>query len=144
MPAATTPCVVCAKPCVGRKTCGDACLEEMLRRRSTIGARTPKQREKRRRYERTKYRGKDKAQVIARLTAEQGGRCKVCGHEGTELGDGKRGLVLDHCHETGRPRAMLCTRCNAALGQMRESPDLIAALWRYALVWAQREVPHVA
>ncbi len=39
---------------------------------------------------------------------------------------------------------MLCTRCNAALGQMRESPDLIAKLWKYAKGWAQRRVPDVA
>lgn len=148
---ATKLCMVCAKPCEGqRKTCGDACLAQSLGARvgkargPNIHFRSESKRATRRRAKAASYRGADKADVVARLTLQQRGRCKVCRGEGLQLGNGKRGLVLDHCHETGKPRAMLCSRCNAAYGQMRESPDLIAALWKYARTWAQRTVPHVA
>jgi hypothetical protein len=148
-PRKARTCKACGKPTEGtRKTCSIACWQAHLQlvasSLSTVGVRTPEQRAKRRREGRSKYRGKDKREVAARLTAEQRGRCAVCRGEGLALGDGTTGLVLDHDHETGAPRAMLCTRCNAAYGQMRESPDLIAALWKYAKRWAQRRVPHVA
>jgi hypothetical protein len=54
--------------------------------------------------------------------------------------DGTRRLVLDHCHETGRARAMLCVQCNVALGHLADSPDRILALWRYAKSWAQAPI----
>lgn len=95
--------------------------------RSAVGARSEAVRAKRRKHARNAYKGKDKPEVIARLTAEQKGRCKVCGCEGAKLGDGTVGLVLDHCHATGRPRAMLCGPCNAALGLLGESPTRIKA-----------------
>ncbi|MEG3632036.1 endonuclease VII domain-containing protein [Streptomyces poriticola] len=36
---------------------------------------------------------------------------------------------VDHCHETGRVRGVLCFSCNAALGQFKDRPD---AIWRAA------------
>jgi hypothetical protein len=39
-------------------------------------------------------------------------RCGICG---VEPGDGARRLHRDHNHRTGRPRALLCFRCNSAL-----------------------------
>lgn len=136
------PCVVCEKPHpLKRSTCSEACRAEfvakMVRESSTVGARSEAVRARRRRHAANAYRGKDKAAVIARLTKEQRGKCKVCGCEGTPLGNGKVGLVLDHCHATGVPRALLCGPCNAALGLLGESPARIAALHRYALSWAQ-------
>ena len=128
----TTPCVVCAKPCVDRKTCSDECFAALLKSRATFGVRTPEQRKKRRAQERAKYRRKDKAEVVARLTSMQRGRCASC-----KLA---KPLVLDHCHATGDARAMLCVQCNAALGLLGESPDRIAALHAYAKTWAQRRL----
>lgn len=129
-------CVVCGADCPkGRATCSEDCHDEVRRRQSTVGVRSEQVRAKRRRHAKNEYRRKDKAEVIAKLTSEQGGKCAVCGGEGTALGNGKSGLVLDHDHETGEPRAMLCGMCNAALGMMRESPDLVMSLAMYAERW---------
>jgi hypothetical protein len=104
----------------GRRTCSDVCALAAQRppgRGASVRARRRADRQK-------AYRRSDKAAVSARMTAEQGGRCLVCAT--------KSRLVLDHCHTTGEPRAMLCGRCNAALGLMLESVTAIEALKCYA------------
>ena len=40
-------------------------------------------------------------------------------------------LHLDHCHETGAIRGILCLSCNQALGKFREDPALLEAAARY-------------
>ncbi|MEV7787410.1 endonuclease domain-containing protein [Streptomyces sp. NPDC088106] len=44
---------------------------------------------------------------------------------------------VDHCHETGRVRDVLCLSCNAALGQFKERPDAIrrAAAYVEGIAW---------
>lgn len=134
-------CVVCGADCPrGRRTCSEACRLKCLENTSAVGIRSEQVRAKRRRHAKSAYRKKDKAEVIARLTAEQDGKCAVCGSLGSALGDGSTGLVLDHDHNTGEPRAMLCTSCNAALGLMRERPELVMCLARYAERWCATRV----
>lgn len=40
-----------------------------------------------------------------------GDQCNICGRRAT----GSRRLNRDHDHKTGKPRGLLCTRCNRAL-----------------------------
>lgn len=111
----------CGSPALPKRaTCSDACA---LAAQRPLG-RSDSRRAARRAQKRTAYRRADKAEVSARMLAEQGGRCLVCAAEGR--------LVLDHCHRTGEPRALLCVRCNAALGLMLESVTAIEALKCYA------------
>jgi hypothetical protein len=65
-----------------------------------------------------------------RLIKEQGGRCASCGGHG-----GSRGLVLDHEHATGAPRAALCHGCNSSFGLLGESVSRIEGLLAYAKRW---------
>lgn len=123
-------CSVCGKAhqSRSRSTCSDECVAEALRlqveKTSQVGARSESYRRARRAEYRRKYRGKDKAQVVSRLTREQGGACACCGEHAD--------LVLDHCHRTQQPRAMLCRLCNAALGMMKEDPERCLMLAKYA------------
>lgn len=50
------------------------------------------------------------------MLADQGGGCALCGR--TPLPG--RSLHVDHHHETGVVRGLLCFRCNAGIGQFRE------------------------
>ena len=49
-----------------------------------------------------------------------GGSCMVCGAK-----PGKSNLALDHCHDTGKLRGILCLKCNMGIGQLNDDPDLL-------------------
>lgn len=72
--------------------------------------------------------GLTKAEYLAMLES-QGGGCAICG-EPQESRGGKRAAV-DHCHETGQVRALLCTKCNTGLGAFRDRTDLLAKAAMY-------------
>ncbi|MET9118004.1 endonuclease VII domain-containing protein [Streptomyces longwoodensis] len=63
------------------------------------------------------------------LVASQGGVCCICLAAVPEH--------VDHCHETGRVRGVLCFSCNAALGQFKDRPDAIrrAAAYVEGIAW---------
>lgn len=64
--------------------------------------------------------------------AEQGGRCILCGAEPTPGGiKAAARLHVDHDHETGAVRDLLCTRCNQGLGYFRDDPDLLRKAAEY-------------
>ena len=49
---------------------------------------------------------------------EQGGGCAICGHL-------RKKMVVDHDHDTGEVRGILCSRCNTMLGQAEDGPSLL-------------------
>ena len=66
------------------------------------------------------------------LLAQQKGVCAVC--QQVERGLNQYGplpLAVDHCHETGRIRGLLCMLCNRAAGFLRHDPARIRALADY-------------
>jgi Recombination endonuclease VII len=58
----------------------------------------------------------------------QNGACAICGREtvGTRYK-----WHIDHCHETGRVRGLLCHHCNAALGHVRDNTDVLSRMIVY-------------
>jgi hypothetical protein len=68
------------------------------------------------------------------LLASQGGGCAICGKPPRKIS-----LHVDHDHETGEIRGLLCVGCNNALGQFHDD----AALLDRAISYVARElVPH--
>jgi len=57
-----------------------------------------------------------------RLLRSQGGMCRICGTTSPSGRDGSAGWNVDHCHQTGRIRAILCNACNRGLAAFRDSP----------------------
>ena len=47
------------------------------------------------------------------MFALQAGKCDICGKHQMEL---NKRLCVDHCHETGKIRGLLCHSCNVAIG----------------------------
>lgn len=69
--------------------------------------------------QRKKVYGLEEEQYQAMFT-RQGGNCLLCNKP-----PGKKPLAVDHNHETGKVRSLLCSNCNLALGLLRENPVLI-------------------
>jgi len=55
-----------------------------------------------------------------RMLGEQGGGCGICGEPPPETGS----LHVDHDHESGNVRGLLCVKCNNAIGALQESFDI--------------------
>ncbi|GII89623.1 hypothetical protein Ssi03_76130 [Sphaerisporangium siamense] len=66
------------------------------------------------------------------MLADQGGKCAGCG--GTSSGDRRYDVfAVDHDHQTGEIRGLLCAACNLALGLLNDSPERLMALVAYLL-----------
>lgn len=62
------------------------------------------------------------------LLKSQSYSCAICGDA---LSFDGRSACLDHCHNTGEVRGVLCTLCNTSLGGFRDDPALLRAAVRY-------------
>lgn len=63
------------------------------------------------------------------LVEQQGGRCAIC----RRLPDRKRPLHIDHDHDTGAIRGLLCYQCNTAIGLFGDNPAVVASAMLYLL-----------
>lgn len=66
------------------------------------------------------------------MLEEQGGKCRLCSLPivfGKPSKSG--GAHLDHCHETGRVRSVLCGKCNMSLGYFGDDPKRLRAAAEY-------------
>lgn len=61
------------------------------------------------------------------VLASQGGGCAICKKPEPE----GRKLCVDHDHITDRIRGLLCTKCNAGLGQFKDNAELLKQAIRY-------------
>ena len=56
---------------------------------------------------------------VSEMKEKQGNKCAICQrHPATNAV-----FCVDHSHETGKVRGLLCQDCNRALGLLRDNPD---------------------
>lgn len=72
------------------------------------------------------------------MLAKQNGRCAICltdnpfGRLDNNVRQRKRRTFsVDHCHTTGKVRGLLCARCNIAIGNFYDDPELMRAAADY-------------
>ena len=69
------------------------------------------------------------------MLAEQNGKCLICKK--------KKSLVVDHSHNSGEIRALLCIKCNSGIGMFEENigniSNAITYLLRFAIVGDERD-----
>ena len=123
----------------------DASRESARRRRAGLALLTAtsdeirerEQKRRRDRYQREKHKWLDRArrnrygvtrEDYDRAYQAQHGCCAICGRHQSEL---PRPLGVDHDHETGLIRGLLCDRCNVVLGRAQDSPRILLAAARY-------------
>lgn len=61
-----------------------------------------------------------------KIYQQQDGKCVLCQRQ--------KKLFVDHSHETGRVRALLCARCNGGLGWV-EKQDFVIKAQKYLREW---------
>jgi hypothetical protein len=66
----------------------------------------------------------------------QNGLCAICDQQ---CSHGKM-LSLDHDHETGSFRGLLCASCNLALGGFKDDPKIILSAFNYLKKWGKINV----
>lgn len=64
--------------------------------------------------------------------SSQGGGCAICGDTGG-MSHMISPLVVDHNHETGEVRGLLCAPCNAGLGQFGDDIDKMISAIAYLM-----------
>ena len=64
---------------------------------------------------------------IQELKEKAGGKCEICEQIGAKY--------IDHNHETGELRGLLCNGCNAGLGHLKDNPDIL----RNAVLYLERK-----
>lgn len=52
----------------------------------------------------------------------QNGCCAICGTDDT---GGRKAFHVDHCHDTGKVRGLLCGNCNSGIGNLRDDVGLL-------------------
>lgn len=67
------------------------------------------------------------------MLVDQNNSCAVCNRSETALDkNGKlKALSVDHCHDTGKIRGLLCDSCNRAEGFLQSNVDIIRKLADY-------------
>ena len=63
-----------------------------------------------------------------KLFNDQNGLCLGCYRHQKQL---TRSLDVDHCHDSGKVRGLLCSNCNRSLGWANESPEILRRLAEY-------------
>lgn len=111
-------CHKCGKPGLPRTTGKPVCPDCMVDPRANS-----KEKERRRRLR--KYGLTD--EQYAEMLDQQDGRCAICRTDDY----GIKGPQIDHCHDTGQVRGLLCNRCNLGIGQLGDDPERMEAAARY-------------
>ena len=64
-------------------------------------------------------------EAYEKLKKTQSNRCAICGVTPDKC------LDIDHCHQTGTVRGLLCQKCNKGLGFFEDSIDLLSCAIKY-------------
>lgn len=64
------------------------------------------------------------------MYADQNGLCLICKEAGNidllAKGASTKGrLFIDHCHDTGKVRGLICNACNIGLGVFKDNPEIL-------------------
>ena len=85
--------------------------------------------------QRLKDRYKITLQQYEEMFQKQNGLCAICNQpEMNKHQNGKiKSLSVDHDHETGEVRSLLCSRCNCGLGNFKDNPEILLKAYNYLL-----------
>jgi hypothetical protein len=72
------------------------------------------------------------------MLLSQDGRCAICGCY--ETSKGRTRLAVDHQHDSGQVRGLLCNSCNAGLGFLKDNEQILENALAYLKRWSCSKV----
>jgi hypothetical protein len=105
----------------GQSCCIDCSKQKQ---KTSWNSRTPKKRLE----QHLKYKYKLKMEELVAALKDQNGGCAICQETLPDLlvyENRRRGYAIDHNHETGQFRGILCLPCNSMLGMSKDSVSLL-------------------
>ena len=70
-------------------------------------------------------------QEYGAMLQQQGGACAICGSQNGASAKGTKTFSIDHCHETGKVRGLLCNSCNRAIGLLKDNVAVLESAIKY-------------
>ena len=67
---------------------------------------------------------------LNRLLEAQRGLCAICEEQPAQH--------VDHCHDSGKVRGLLCFNCNGALGRFEDDPEILKRAIEYLVAHGHR------
>lgn len=127
------------------KTCTKCGLKKQLdgfhKRSAMLDGRKSECKECTRKYQKEKYDSGELREAVYlrnygitleqydQMVLDQDGCCKICGTDNP--GSNRCRFSIDHNHETGEVRGLLCGSCNAALGLFKDNPSTLLSAFNY-------------
>ena len=72
-------------------------------------------------------------ETVCGMLESQGG-CAICGKRLEVRSKSiESRAVVDHCHDTGRVRGILCNNCNTGIGHLKDDPDIVKSALDYLI-----------
>jgi hypothetical protein len=115
-------CKTCNIILENKKTKSGKCLRCYTKENKKARANTPVAKAKRRR---NKIFAKYKITMAEyeAMSLKQSGKCAICFASPEDVRYGV--LCVDHCHETGKVRGLLCVKCNTGLGRFEDKLQIL-------------------
>lgn len=82
-------------------------------------------------YHRTEKYGPGTLFLVERMLGRQSGNCAICSTHIDHMKGGRSGYRIDHDHEYGLIRGILCNGCNSGLGFFKDSSELMLKAAEY-------------
>jgi Recombination endonuclease VII len=74
---------------------------------------------------------KTSQEFLEEILLAQNGKCPICG---SQNGGGRHDVfVVDHDHDNGNVRGMLCNNCNLGLGYFKDDPKILKSAIKYLM-----------
>ena len=71
--------------------------------------------------------------IFNEMWVNQCGKCAICKQMMEPRGRMKSSATVDHNHETGKVRGLLCRGCNHGIGQLKDDPEVLLSAYEYLM-----------
>jgi hypothetical protein len=71
--------------------------------------------------------------IFNEMWNNQCGKCAICKQLMEPRGRKKSAATVDHNHDTGKVRGLLCRGCNHGIGNLKDDPEVLRSAFEYLL-----------